>query len=89
MKKMLLGLTMGAMVFSFSQGTTAEASFSSNQPTCLTNTSYDWSTRTLVKPVANSAMEKQLIDQLYAQLFAAGFKVPTQKPAVPAKPAVP
>ncbi|EPD53990.1 CAP domain-containing protein [Paenisporosarcina sp. FSL H8-0542] len=92
MKKMLLGLTMGAMVFSFSQGTTAEASFSSNNPTCQTQNTNNWSARTLAKPVESSNIEKQLLDQLYTQLYAAGFKTTqenpvAQKPAETAKPA--
>ena len=83
---MLLGLTMGAMVFSFSQGTTAEASFSSNNSTCQT-------APTQAKPVETSNIEKQLLDQLSGKLSVAGFKNSqekpvAQKPAEAAKPAV-
>ncbi|MGE6488737.1 CAP domain-containing protein [Paenisporosarcina sp. NPDC076898] len=92
MKKMLLGLTMGAMVFSFSQGTTAEASFSSNNPTCQTQSTKNWSAPTQAKPVESSNIEKQLLNQLYGQLSAAGVnttqeKPVAQKPAESAKPA--
>lgn len=85
MKKLLIGLSMGAMVFSFSQATTAEASFSSNKPTCETKNVSDWSTRSQ-NQVGNSALEK-----LYAQLEAAGFtqaqiKQVAQKPTETAKP---
>lgn len=89
MKKMLLGLTMGAMVFSVGQATTAEASFSS--PTCQTQNVSDLSTRTQVKQVDFSTLEKQTLEKLYAQLAAAGFtpaqmKQVAQKPAEDAKP---
>jgi uncharacterized YkwD family protein len=92
MKKMLLGLTMGAMVFSFSQGTTAEASFSSNNPTCQTQTTKNWSAPTQAKPVESSNIEKQLLNQLYGQLSAAGFNTTQETPvaqklAESAKPA--
>jgi uncharacterized YkwD family protein len=89
MKKMLLGLTMGAMVFSVGQATTAEASFSS--PTCQTQNNSDLSTRTQVKQVDYSTKEKQMLEKLYAQLAAAGFtqeqlKQVAQKPAEGTKP---
>ena len=72
MKKMLLGLTMGAMVFSVGQATTAEASFSSNTPTCQTQ-KYNVSPHTQAKQVeSNSALEKQMLEKLYAQLSAEG-----------------
>ncbi|MCZ8535869.1 CAP domain-containing protein [Paenisporosarcina quisquiliarum] len=92
MKKMLLGLTMGAMVFSASQATTAEASFSSNTPTCKTQVNTNWSAGSQQISVGSySDVQKQLMDQLYAQLNGAGFKAPTdqpvaQKPAATAKP---
>jgi uncharacterized YkwD family protein len=72
MKKMLLGLTMGAMVFSVGQATTAEASFSSNTPTCQTQ-KYNVSPHTQAKQVeSNSVLEKQMLEKLYAQLSAGG-----------------
>jgi len=40
MKKLLLGLTMGAMLIPLGQATTAEASFSSKAPTCQVQTTY-------------------------------------------------
>jgi uncharacterized YkwD family protein len=98
MKKVLLSLTMGAMVFSISQATTAEASFSSNKPTCETTNVLDLSTRTQAKQVDYSTLEKQMLEKLYAQLETAGLsqaaikQVVQQKPvaAKPAtKPAVP
>jgi uncharacterized YkwD family protein len=73
MKKMLLSLTMGAMVFSISQATTAEASFSSNKPTCETTNVLDLSTRTQAKQVDYSTLEKQMLEKLYAQLETAGL----------------
>ncbi len=74
MKKMLLGLTMGAMVFSVSQATTAEASFSSNKPTCQTQNSLNVPSRTQVKQVElNSTLDKQMLEKLYAQLETAGL----------------
>ena len=89
MKKMLLGLTMGAMVFSVGQATTAEASFSS--PTCETQNVYKFSTRTQAQQVDYSTIEKQMLEKLYAQLAAAGFtqaeiKQVAQKPAEGIKP---
>ena len=89
MKKMLLGLTMGAMVFSVGQATTAEASFSS--PTCETQNVYKFSTRTQAQQVDYSVIEKQMLEKLYAQLAAAGFtqeeiKQVAQKPAEGTKP---
>ncbi|MGB5945152.1 CAP domain-containing protein [Paenisporosarcina sp.] len=86
MKKMLLGLTMGAMVFSVGQATTAEASFSS--PTCQTQNVSDLSTRTQAKQVDFSTIEKQMLEKLYAQLAAAGF-TPAQIKEVAQKPATP
>ena len=71
MKKMLLGLTMGAMVFSVGQATTAEASFSS--PTFQTQDITYLSTGTQVKQVDFSTIEKQMLEKLYAHLAAAGF----------------
>ncbi|HSO59216.1 MAG TPA: CAP domain-containing protein [Paenisporosarcina sp.] len=71
MKKMLLGLTMGAMVFSVGQATTAEASFSS--PTFQTQDITYLSTGTKVKQVDFSTIEKQMLEKLYAHLAAAGF----------------
>jgi uncharacterized YkwD family protein len=73
MKKVLLSLTMGAMVFSISQATTAEASFSSNKPTCETTNVLDLSTRTQAKQVDYSTLEKQMLEKLYAQLETAGL----------------
>lgn len=89
MKKMLIGLTMGTMVFSLGQATTAEASFSSNTPTCNTEVKYNWSTSNQnIK--FDSDTQKQLIEQINAQLAANGFKQSidfkaTQKAAKPAK----
>ena len=75
MKKVLLGLTMGAMVFSVSQATTAEASFSS--PTCQTQNISNVPSRIQVKQVElNSTLDKQMLEKLYAQLSAAGIKLP-------------
>ena len=91
MKKMLIGLTMGTMVFSLGQGTSAEASFSSNTPTCNTEVKYDWSTNN--KNIEfDSTTQKQLIEQINAQLAANGFKQTidfkaSQKAAAPAKKA--
>jgi uncharacterized YkwD family protein len=89
MKKMLLGLTMGAMVFSVGQATTAEASFSS--PTCETQNVYKFSTRTQAQQVDYSTIEKQMLEKLYAQKPAEGTKPVAaqpvaQKPAETAKP---
>ena len=81
---MLLGLTMGAMVFSVGQATTAEASFSSNTPTCQTQ-KYNVSPHTQAKQVDNSALEKQMLEKLYAQTSATGFNQAVQNP-VAAKP---
>ena len=92
MKKMLLGLTMGAMVFSAGQATTAEASFSSNTPTCKTQVNTNWSAGSQqISKGSYSDIQKQLMDQLYAQLNGAGFKAATakpvaEKPAATAKP---
>lgn len=92
MKKWLLGLTMGAMFISLGQATSAEASFSSNAPTCQTQNTIDWSARTQVNSVEfNNLTHKKLVDQLYAQLTAAGFKPAlakseAQKKAATAKP---
>lgn len=73
MKKWLIGLTMGTMVFSLGQATTAEASFSSNTPTWNTEVKYDWSTSN--KNIKfDSATQKQLIEQINAQLAANGFE---------------
>jgi hypothetical protein len=89
MKKMLIGLTMGTMVFSLGQATSAEASFSSNTPTCNTEVKYDWSTSN--KNIEfDSATQKQLVEQINAQLAANGFKQTIdfnapQKAATPAK----
>ena len=80
MKKMLLGLTMGAMVLTVSQATTAEASFSS--PTCQTQNVSDVSTRTQANQVDYSTIEKQMLEKLYAQLAATGFKLPADKSVV-------
>ncbi|MET1014429.1 MAG: CAP domain-containing protein [Paenisporosarcina sp.] len=91
MKKYLLGLTMGAMVFSVGQVTSAEASFSSNTPTCNTQVKYDWSAQSQGKNSDSlSAIQKQMLDQVYSQLSAAGFKQSIekqeiQKPVVPTK----
>ncbi|MGE6488738.1 CAP domain-containing protein [Paenisporosarcina sp. NPDC076898] len=92
MKKMLLGLTMGAMVFSAGQATTAEASFSSNTPTCKTQVNTNWSAGSQqISEGSYSDIQKQLMDQLHAQLNGAGFKAATakpvaEKPAATAKP---
>jgi uncharacterized YkwD family protein len=89
MKKWLIGLTMGTMVFSLGQATSAEASFSSNTPTCNTQVKYDISAN--MKEVnLDSATQKQLMEQIYAQLSANGFKQSIdfkapQKAATPAK----
>lgn len=82
---------MGTMVFSLGQGTSAEASFSSNTPTCNTEVKYDWSTNN--KNIEfDSTTQKQLIEQINAQLAANGFKQTidfkaSQKAAAPAKKA--
>lgn len=86
MKKLLLGLTMGAMVFSVGQVTTVEAS--SNTPTCKTQVNTNWSALSQGASAENySALQKQLMDQLYAQLNGAGYKASAEQP-VAQKPAV-
>lgn len=80
---------MGTMVFSLGQATSAEASFSSNTPTCNTEVKYNWSTSN--KNIEfDSATQNQLVEQINAQLAANGFKQTIdfkapQKAVAPAK----
>ncbi|QBP41176.1 CAP domain-containing protein [Paenisporosarcina antarctica] len=98
MKKWLLGLTMGVMVFSFGQVTTAEASSSHNAENFLTQATNNWTKNTQSKQVESyTASQQQTLEEIFAQLAASGFKfdfekfiaekpVPTAKP-VAEKPA--
>lgn len=80
MKKWLLGLTMGAMLISLGQATTAEASFSSDAPTYQTKNTINWSVRTQVNMVDfYNLTHEELVQKIYAQLTAAGFKPATAK----------
>jgi len=75
MKKWLLGLTMGAMFISLGQATTAEASFSSDAPTYQAKNTINWSVRTQVNMVDfYNLTHEELVQKIYAQLTAAGFK---------------
>jgi uncharacterized YkwD family protein len=83
MKKWLLGLTMGIMVFSLGQATTAEASFSSNAPTCNINDSWS-AARSQQYPVSKILDGKSLneFEKLFAKYMAiAGQKPVAEKPA--------
>lgn len=80
MKKWLLGLTMGAMFISLGQATTAEASFSSDAPAYQTKNTINWSVRTQVNMVEfYNLTHEELVQKIYAQLTAVGFKPATAK----------
>lgn len=80
MKKWLLSLTMGAMFVSLGQASAAEASFSSKTPTFDINNSINWSERTQVNSFEfYNLTNKQMVEELYAQLTAAGVKPATAK----------
>lgn len=97
MKKWLLGLTMGAMFVSLGQATTAEASFSSNAPTCESKINNSMSARSQQYPVSMILDGKSLneLEEMLAKYMAlqpTGQKQVEQKPVAPkpvaAKPAV-
>lgn len=80
MKKWLLSLTMGAMFISLGQVSTVEASFSSKKPTFETKYTMDWSARTHVNSFDfYNLTQSQMINELYAQLTAEGFKPASAK----------
>jgi len=80
MKKWLVSLTMGAMFVTLGQASIAEASFSSKTPTYETKNTIDWSVRTQVNSFDfYNLTQSQMINELYAQLTAAGFKPATAK----------
>lgn len=80
MKKWLVSLTMGAMFVTLGQASIAEASFSSKTPTYETKNTIDWSVRTQVNSFDfYNFTHKQMVEELYAQLTAAGFKPATAK----------
>nr|WP_017378659.1 CAP domain-containing protein [Paenisporosarcina sp. TG-14] len=92
MKKWLLGLTMGVMVFSFGQVITAEASSSQNAENFLTQATNNWTKNTQSKQVESyTASQQQMLEEIYAQLAASGLnfdfeKFVAEKQAATAKP---
>jgi len=81
MKKWLLTLTMGAMVVSLGQATTAEASFPSDAPTCKYKVNSSWSALTK----QNQVVDKLDLDKFYDfdKIFAKymAVKVVAENPA--------
>jgi len=92
MKKWLLGLTMGVMVFSLGQIATAEASSSQNVENCLTQATNNLSKNTQSKQVDSyTASQHEMLEKICSQLSASGFNLESKKsvaenPAPTAKP---
>ena len=92
MKKMLLALTMGAIVVSSGQATKAEASFSSDASKLEDKLNYTWSARTQLYPMVIKLDQNKLYDfeQMFEKYLSSKptVKKPVAEKPVQAKPVV-